>query len=66
MIKAREVMLGQMWRLTKSFADDREGATAVEYGLLIGLMALAIFASVGAVGSPVQAHFEAAENSFPD
>lgn len=37
---------------------DERGATAVEYGLMITLIALAIFASVGLFGSAVSSLFE--------
>lgn len=53
-------------RMFRQISGDRKGATAVEYGLIIGLLALAIIGSVAQVGSPVENHFEAAANGFPD
>jgi len=35
----------------KSFARDNGGATAIEYGLIAGLIALVIITSVTAVGT---------------
>lgn len=35
----------------KSFSRNESGATAVEYGLLIGLMALALLGALSATGS---------------
>jgi pilus assembly protein Flp/PilA len=36
---------------------DRSGATAIEYGLIAGLIALAIIATVTSVGTALQATF---------
>lgn len=40
---------------------DRSGATAVEYGLLVGGVALAIIAAVFAIGDEVVGFFDAAK-----
>ncbi len=52
--------------VARQLERDQKGATAVEYGLIMGLIALAIVGSIAQVGSPVQNHFESAEESFPD
>lgn len=52
--------------MARQLERDQKGATAVEYGLIMGLIALAIVGSIAQVGSPVQNHFEAAEEGFPD
>jgi pilus assembly protein Flp/PilA len=41
----------------RSLADDRDGATAIEYGLIAGLIAVAIIAAVTLVGTDVGALF---------
>jgi len=43
-------MLGQFW-------TDESGATAIEYGVLIAFLVLAIIAGVTAVGSGLDAMF---------
>lgn len=43
-------MLGQFW-------TDENGATAIEYGLLIAFLVVAIIAGVMAVGSGLDAMF---------
>ena len=43
---------------------DARGATAVEYGLLLGLMVLAIIGGISAVGAGTQDNFNAAANGF--
>jgi pilus assembly protein Flp/PilA len=45
-------------RITK-FARDDKGATAVEYGLMVALIAIAIIASVTLVGVNLNALFAA-------
>lgn len=42
-------------RLLKSFAADDSGATAIEYGLIVGLIFLAIVGAVQVAGGAVGA-----------
>jgi pilus assembly protein Flp/PilA len=42
---------------TRRFMRDEEGVTAIEYGLIAALIAVAIIASVGAVGTDLSALF---------
>ena len=37
--------------LTKRFGDDESGATAIEYGLIVSLIFLAIIAAMKSVGA---------------
>ncbi len=46
-----------MRTLIKTLFNNRSGATAVEYGLLAGLIAVAISAAVGTVGTNLTAKF---------
>jgi pilus assembly protein Flp/PilA len=39
------------------FLQDESGATAIEYGLIVGLIALAIVASISAAGGGVAAQW---------
>jgi len=39
-----------MIRLARKFIRNRRGATAIEYGLLVGLIAIAISTSLAALG----------------
>jgi pilus assembly protein Flp/PilA len=41
------------------FMNDESGATAIEYGLIAGLIAVVIIASVSAVGTKLTAKFTA-------
>ena len=43
----------------KTFSQDESGATAIEYGLLASLIAVAIIIPVTAVGGQLEAVFEA-------
>ncbi|MCD2512146.1 Flp family type IVb pilin [Comamonas endophytica] len=47
-----------MTNLIQRFWNDEEGATAIEYGLIAGLIAVAIIASVGQIGERLKAFFE--------
>ncbi|GCA49620.1 MULTISPECIES: Flp family type IVb pilin [Sinorhizobium] len=46
-----------MKNLLARFARNESGATAIEYGLIAGLIAVAIITSVGLVGGDVNAAF---------
>ena len=40
-----------MSKIIKNFLNDEEGATAIEYGLIAGLPAVAIIAGVTSIGT---------------
>ena len=40
-------------RLAARLRDDVHGATAIEYGLLVGLIAMVAISSIAATGSPL-------------
>ena len=41
----------------RAFAIDEEGATAVEYGMMVGLIAVAIIVTVAAIGTQLNVLF---------
>ena len=41
-----------------TFYQDKSGATAIEYGLIAGAIAVAIIAAVFAIGDDIKAFFE--------
>lgn len=41
----------------RKFAKDEEGATAVEYGMMVGLIAVAIIITVAAIGTQLNTLF---------
>jgi pilus assembly protein Flp/PilA len=47
-----------MKNLVKNFARNESGATAIEYGLIAGLVAVAIITAVTAVGTDVSGVFD--------
>lgn len=48
-----------MKKLFARFAKDESGATAIEYGLIAGLISVVIITAVQAIGGSVQDIFEA-------
>lgn len=46
-----------MTNIIKNFWNDEEGATAIEYGLIAGLIAVAIIVSVGDIGKKLADFF---------
>ncbi|QAY95049.1 Flp family type IVb pilin [Methylovirgula ligni] len=48
-----------MTKLALSFFKDESGATAIEYGLIAGLIAVVIIGALGLLGTNVSAKFNA-------
>jgi len=46
-----------MGNLSRRFINDQAGVTAIEYGLIAALIAVAIIVAVTAVGTDLQATF---------
>ncbi len=49
-----------MSNVIKKFLRDESGATAIEYGLIVALIAVVIIAAVTTVGTQLDAKFQAA------
>ena len=49
----------------KKFVSNDEGATAVEYGLLVALIAAVIVGTVATLGGQVDAAFQAIVDALP-
>ena len=50
--------------LQAKFASDEEGASMVEYGLLVALIAVVCIAAVGLIGTRLDAKFDTVGNSL--
>ena len=48
-----------------AFIQDEEGASAIEYALLVALIALAITAGATTLGTKISTMFNAAANKLP-
>lgn len=53
-----------MRNLLNRFAKDESGATAIEYGLIAALIAVAIIAAVGTLGGRLKATFEEVDTAI--
>ena len=58
--RRKQEMLDQI----KKFLKDEEGAAAIEYALLVGLIAVAIVAAVTALGTQVASTFSSITTSL--
>ena len=52
--------------MIKKFFKDEEGATAVEYGLMVALIAMAIVGTVGLLGDKLNSLFSAVNSILVD
>ena len=53
-----------MKKLLNRFAADQSGATAIEYGLIAGLIAVAIITAITKVGTTLQNKFNQVSNNL--
>ena len=53
-----------MKNLFSRFVADQSGATAIEYGLIAGLISVAIIAAVTGVGTGLKNRFNAVSNNL--
>lgn len=53
-------MLNYVTTLVKTFFTDEEGASAIEYGLIIGLIAVALIVVLGLLGGGLDTLFQSA------
>ena len=53
-----------MSKLFARFAKDESGATAIEYGLIAALIALAIIAGASLLGNTIDDKFESIANTL--
>ncbi len=53
-----------MANIVKRFVADKSGATAIEYGLIAALIALAIMVGAGALGNNLNAQFQGVANEL--
>lgn len=49
----------------RSFVADEEGASAIEYGLIIGLIAVALVIVLGLVGTDLSSLFQSVSDTIP-
>ena len=54
-----------MTNLIKNFWNDEEGATAIEYGLIAGLIAVVIIGTVTALGTRIDGVFQKIRDALP-
>jgi pilus assembly protein Flp/PilA len=52
-------------RFVRNLVQDEEGVTAIEYGLIAALIAVAIITAVSTVGGGVSATFTRVANELP-
>jgi pilus assembly protein Flp/PilA len=53
-----------MKNLLSRFSQDQSGATAIEYGLIAGLIAVVIIAAITTVGTRLSAKFTQVANNL--
>ena len=57
--------MGRIKQFTRAFVQDESGATLLEYGMLVLLIAVLCIAAVKSIGSKISAGFTTADNNLP-
>lgn len=52
--------------IIRNFLKDESGATAIEYGLLVALVAVVIISTVTSLGTKLSATFKKITDSLPE
>lgn len=52
------------WKQIRNFLSDEEGATAVEYGIMVALIAAVIVVAVTAIGTQLNTTFGVVEEAI--
>lgn len=56
--------MNKVFLATRKFLNDEEGVTAIEYGLIAALIAVAVIVTVTAVGAKLDAVFQKIADSL--
>jgi len=59
-------MLSLYTNLMTRLRNDEKGATAVEYGIMVGLIAVAIIVAVNLLGGTLNGFFETINDTLPE
>jgi pilus assembly protein Flp/PilA len=54
-----------MSKFTKRFLNDQSGATAIEYGLIAALVAVALVTALNLMSAKLATAFDAVRNALP-
>ncbi|MDR3508820.1 MAG: Flp family type IVb pilin [Caulobacteraceae bacterium] len=54
-----------MTKFVTRFVKDESGATAIEYGLIVALIAVVIISAVSAIGTKLNASFSTLQSKLP-
>ncbi len=57
--------MGRIKQFTRAFVQDESGATLLEYGMLVLLIAVLCIAAVKSIGSKVSAGFTTIDTNLP-
>lgn len=55
-----------IYQTLREFVIDEQGATAVEYGMMVGLIAVAIIVAVAALGTELETFFVKIKDCLTD
>lgn len=57
--------MSQLANLVRSFAKEEDGATMVEYGVMVALIAAVCIVIIGTLGTQVNTAFTTTSNALP-
>jgi pilus assembly protein Flp/PilA len=64
-VRTRRIAMNELFRFVKNFIKDEDGATAVEYGVLIALIIAACVVVIEVMGKKLNNAFEKVNTKIP-
>lgn len=56
----------KIYHSLRKFVDEEQGATAVEYGMMVGLIAVAVIVAVAALGTQLNTFYVTVKDCLTD
>jgi pilus assembly protein Flp/PilA len=57
--------MSKAWNLVKKLGRDEDGAALIEYTVLLGILVIAVIATIGLVGGWINTQWSTLQSSLP-
>jgi pilus assembly protein Flp/PilA len=57
--------MSKAWNLVKKLGSDEDGAALIEYTVLLGILVIAVIATIGLVGGWINTQWSTLQSSLP-
>jgi len=57
--------MSKAWNIVRRLGKDEEGASLIEYTVLLGILLIAVIATIGAVGTWINGQWSGLQKALP-